>query len=38
MAQRGHTYRDILTHYYSGTEVGQVRWRGGAAGATAVGK
>jgi stage II sporulation protein D len=26
MAQRGHTYRDILTHYYSGVELGRVRW------------
>ena len=27
MAQRGHTYREILTHYYSGVELGKVRWR-----------
>jgi stage II sporulation protein D len=33
MAQRGHTYRDILTHYYSGTELARVRWTGGAVGA-----
>jgi stage II sporulation protein D len=26
MAQRGHTYRDILTHYYTGVELGRVRW------------
>ena len=26
MAQRGHTYADILTHYYSGVELGRVRW------------
>ena len=25
MAQRGHTYRDILTHYYTGVELGRVR-------------
>ncbi|HXU81356.1 MAG TPA: hypothetical protein VN914_08160, partial [Polyangia bacterium] len=34
MAQRGHTYRDILTHYYSGTEVGRVRWTSAAVGAS----
>jgi stage II sporulation protein D len=28
MAQRGHDYRDILTHYYSGVELGRVRWVG----------
>jgi stage II sporulation protein D len=28
MAQRGQTYRDILTHYYSGIELGRVRVRG----------
>jgi stage II sporulation protein D len=28
MAQRGHTYRDILTHYYTGVELGRVRWTG----------
>jgi stage II sporulation protein D len=33
MAQRGHTYRDILTHYYSGTELGRVRWTSEAVGA-----
>jgi peptidoglycan hydrolase-like amidase len=27
MAQRGHTYREILTHYYTGVELGRVRWR-----------
>ncbi|HEX5719807.1 MAG TPA: hypothetical protein VF179_26875, partial [Thermoanaerobaculia bacterium] len=32
MAQRGHTYRDILTHYYTGAELGRVRWTGGAVG------
>jgi stage II sporulation protein D len=26
MAQRGHSYREILTHYYSGVELGRVRW------------
>jgi len=25
MAQRGHTYKDILLHYYTGVEVGQVK-------------
>jgi stage II sporulation protein D len=25
MAQRGHTYRDILLHYYTGVEVGRVK-------------
>jgi stage II sporulation protein D len=25
MAQRGHTYQDILTHYYTGVELGRVR-------------
>jgi len=28
MAQRGHTYKDILTHYYTGVELGRVRWSG----------
>lgn len=27
MAQRGHSYREILTHYYTGVELGRVRWR-----------
>jgi len=37
MAQRGHSYREILTHYYTGVELGRVRARnrpavvGGAA-------
>ncbi len=31
MAQRGHTYREILTHYYTGVEVSTVRWQGTAA-------
>jgi stage II sporulation protein D len=31
MAQRGHTYREILTHYYSGVELGRARWKGRAA-------
>jgi len=35
MAQRGHSYRDILTHYYTGTELGRVRWTGAAVGAAA---
>jgi len=38
MAQRGHTYRDILTHYYTGAELGRGRWTGGAVGAAAAGK
>ena len=38
MAQRGHSYRDILTHYYTGTELGRVRWTGAAVGAAAAGK
>ncbi len=38
MAQRGHTYRDILTHYYSGAELARVRWTGGAVGAAAAGR
>ncbi len=25
MAQRGHSYREILTHYYTGVELGKVR-------------
>jgi stage II sporulation protein D len=28
MAQRGHTYREILLHYYTGVELGKVRWKG----------
>ncbi len=35
MAQRGHSYKDILTHYYTGTELARVRWTGGAVGAAA---
>jgi stage II sporulation protein D len=35
MAQRGHTYRDILTHYYSGTELARVRWTGAVGAAAA---
>jgi stage II sporulation protein D len=27
MAQRGHSYREILTHYYTGVELGRVRRR-----------
>ena len=27
MAQRGHTYKEILTHYYTGVELGRARWR-----------
>ena len=27
MAQRGHSYREILTHYYTGVELGRVRFR-----------
>lgn len=37
MAQRGHSYREILTHYYTGVELGRVRWRNraGVVGAVA---
>ncbi|MEA2602964.1 MAG: hypothetical protein QOF89_3956 [Acidobacteriota bacterium] len=31
MAQRGHSYREILTHYYTGVELGRVRIRNRAA-------
>jgi len=31
MAQRGHSYRDILRHYYSGVEIARVSMRAGAA-------
>ena len=31
MAQRGHSYREILTHYYSGVELGRVRGQGRTA-------
>ena len=31
MAQRGHSYREILTHYYTGVEVGRVRESAAAA-------
>jgi stage II sporulation protein D len=31
MAQRGHTYREILTHYYTGVELGRARLTPGAA-------
>ena len=34
MAQRGHTYREILTHYYTGVELGKARWKRPAAGGT----
>lgn len=27
MAQRGHSYREILTHYYTGVELGRVRFK-----------
>ena len=33
MAQRGHTYREILTHYYTGVELGKVRIRNRSAAA-----
>ncbi|HEY3569270.1 MAG TPA: SpoIID/LytB domain-containing protein [Thermoanaerobaculia bacterium] len=33
MAQRGHTYREILTHYYTGVELGRARWKGRGAAA-----
>ncbi len=32
MAQRGHSYKDILTHYYTGVELGRVRTPAPAAG------
>jgi stage II sporulation protein D len=32
MAQRGHTYREILTHYYTGVELGRARWKRPASG------
>jgi stage II sporulation protein D len=35
MAQRGHTYREILTHYYTGVELGRVRSRHRPAAAAA---
>ena len=36
MAQRGHTYREILTHYYTGVELSRVRQvTAGVAGAAA---
>jgi stage II sporulation protein D len=35
MAQRGHGYRDILTHYYSGVELGRVREAAAAQAAPA---
>jgi stage II sporulation protein D len=31
MAQRGHTYREILTHYYSGVELSRFQVNGAAA-------
>ncbi len=34
MAQRGHTYREILTHYYTGVELGKARWKRPAASGT----
>ena len=34
MAQRGHTYREILTHYYTGVELGKARWKRPAARGT----
>ncbi|HSF42428.1 MAG TPA: hypothetical protein VLT87_21675, partial [Thermoanaerobaculia bacterium] len=37
MAQRGHSYKEILTHYYTGVELGRAR-RKGAAAVTATGK
>lgn len=37
MAQRGHSYKEILTHYYTGVELGRVRRRGAPA-VTATGK
>jgi SpoIID/LytB domain protein len=35
MAQRGHTYREILAHYYSGIELGRARRPGMTATAAA---
>jgi peptidoglycan hydrolase-like amidase len=29
MGVRGHDYRDILLHYYSGVEISRVRFDGG---------
>ena len=37
MAQRGHSYKEILTHYYTGVELGRVR-RKGTPAVTATGK
>ncbi|HSK81104.1 MAG TPA: SpoIID/LytB domain-containing protein [Thermoanaerobaculia bacterium] len=37
MAQRGHSYKEILTHYYTGVELGRAR-RKGATAVTATGK
>lgn len=34
MAQRGHSYRDILTHYYTGVELGRVRFKNRTAAGT----
>jgi stage II sporulation protein D len=33
MAQRGHGYREILAHYYTGVELGRVRLVGGGEAA-----
>jgi stage II sporulation protein D len=38
MAQRGHTYREILTHYYTGVELGRARRRAGAAATASRGR
>lgn len=37
MAQRGHSYKEILTHYYTGVDLGRARRKGSPA-ATATGK
>jgi peptidoglycan hydrolase-like amidase len=34
MAQRGRSYREILTHYYTGVELGRARWTGSRATTT----
>ncbi|MBV8201925.1 MAG: SpoIID/LytB domain-containing protein, partial [Acidobacteria bacterium] len=38
MAQRGHTYREILYHYYSGVELSRVRVDAAAAQQDAIGQ
>lgn len=38
MAQRGHTYKDILTHYYTGVELGRARVNAAGRAAPAAGQ